>query len=95
MTNGPLHDDALEANPFQYDIVDGDDIEALRAVKNSARSRWRMTHVQLDSAARREPRDADAQRTHEAHAEHLAALQQWTAAEAAFIAARLGFHTSD
>jgi hypothetical protein len=87
----PTADDREAHEPQFYAVVEGDAVEALRTSKNDARSRWRMTHVQLDSAVRRDVRDPRSDAAPEAHAEHLAALLQWRNAEAAFIAARLGF----
>jgi hypothetical protein len=74
-----------------YVTFDDGDVQALRAAKNAARSRWRRTHVELSSSARDARRRRDEDVAYEAHDEHLAALQKWKAAEASFIAARLGF----
>ena len=74
-----------------YATVDGSEVRALRAAKNAARTEWRMTHVQLDSAVRQAARRGDEAIAHEIHEEHLAARQEWISAEAQYIAARLGF----
>jgi hypothetical protein len=70
---------------------DDEVVAKLRRAKNEARSRWRVTHVQLDTAARCEARGGDCSRTQEAQEAHQAALLDWERAEAEFIAARLGF----
>jgi hypothetical protein len=77
--------------PALYPTVEDAEAQALRASKDLARSRWRRTHVELFSAAREAARRGDAGIAFEAHDEHLAALHAWKAAEAPFIAARLGF----
>jgi hypothetical protein len=74
-----------------YPTVEGDEVEALRASKDRARSRWRETHVELFSAGRNAALRGDAAVALEAYDAHLAALHEWTTAEASFIAARLGF----
>jgi hypothetical protein len=77
--------------PEFYPTVDGDEVQGLRASKDRARSRWRRSLVELVWAARQAARRRDDGIAHEAHDEHLAALHEWKAAEAAYIAARLGF----
>ena len=74
-----------------YPTLDNDEVHALRTQKNVARTRWRRTLVELSSAERQAARFEDVSIVHEAHAEHLGALHEWKAAEATYIAARLGF----
>jgi hypothetical protein len=76
-----------------YPIHETLEVEALRDQKNEARSRWRSTHVELDSASRRAFNQADPDLAIEAQDHHLAALLDWQSREATFIAARLGFRT--
>jgi hypothetical protein len=74
-----------------FRTVSGPRIEALRALKDEARTRWRMSHVVLDTAARRAAAGGEQAEAIEAHAGHLDALLDWRDAEAQFVAARLGF----
>jgi hypothetical protein len=77
------------ADPPFYEVVDNSDVRALRRAECVARSRWLVTHVELDSAVRRAAGDAEL--ALEAHGEHLGALQAWQGAESLYVAARLGF----
>ena len=79
--------------PGFYETVDGDEIQALRTEKNVARTRWRQTQVELTSALRSATEHGDEDLAYEVHGNHLDALQEWTASEAAYVAARLGFRT--
>ena len=74
-----------------YATHDSPEVRALQQHKNAARSRWRMTHVALDTSTQRAAHERDLDPALVAHDEHMRALQDWKAAEAAFIAARLGF----
>jgi len=74
-----------------YPTFDNTEVQALRTSKNVARTRWRRTLVELASAGQQAARHEDVSIVHEAHDDHLDALQQWKATEAAYIAARLGF----
>ena len=74
-----------------YSTVENRDVQALRVAKNAARAKWRITQVELFSAARKAARLVDQDIAYEAQDEHLAALQDWKATEAQYIAARLGF----
>ena len=88
------HDGRLGQAPLEagcYPAVEDGEVQALRAAKNLARSRWRRTQVELFTAARRAARLGDEDVAYEAHDEHLTALHDWNAAEASYIAARLGF----
>ena len=91
MSPTPRKRDPNEQQGPVYSTHDGPEVRALQFEKNAARSRWRMTHVALDTSTRRAASNFDAAPALEAHAEHLAALREWKAAEARFIAARLGF----
>ncbi len=71
--------------------IDDGDVQSLRAAKNLARTKWRETQVELFSAERRARRSGDEGVAFEAHDGHLTALHEWKAAEASYIAARLGF----
>ncbi|RLT27303.1 MAG: hypothetical protein DWI48_03915 [Chloroflexi bacterium] len=82
-----------ENPPSIYPVHDTPEVDALRLNKNEARTRWRRTHVELDTASGRAFNQADAEPALEAHEEHLAALLDWKSCEASFIAARLGFRT--
>lgn len=79
----------LEAG-FIPTVEDGE-VQSLRAAKDRARIRWRRSQVELFSAERRARRSGDEDIAIEAHDGHLAALHEWKAAEASYIAARLGF----
>ncbi|MEI6664794.1 MAG: hypothetical protein WCL53_01415 [Chloroflexota bacterium] len=76
-----------------YPVHDTPEADALRLEKNEARSRWRRTQVELDTASRRAFNQPDVDIAIEAQDDHLAALLDWKSGEASFIAARLGFRT--
>lgn len=80
-----------EPPPNIYPVYDTPEVDTLRTIKNEARTRWRRTHVELDTASRRAINQSDADEAIEAQDDHLAALLDWKSQEAAFIAARLGF----
>jgi hypothetical protein len=79
--------------PSIYPVHDTPEVDAPRDEKNEARTRWRRTHVELDSASRRAFNQPDPDLAIEAQDHHLAALLDWKSREATFIAARLGFRT--
>jgi hypothetical protein len=94
VSGGSMQDDTLDPLLPDYHVRTGAEIDALRDVKNEARSRWRRTHVELDSAARGGDSAAGVAIAIEALDEHRAALRDWTTREATFVAARLGFSTA-
>ncbi len=81
-------DERLLPDYHARDTAAGD---ARRIEKNEARSRWRRTHVELDTATRRAADQSDVDVAIEAQDAHLRAFLDWKAGEASFIAARLGF----